>query len=193
MNQLIIFIKNPVKGKVKTRLAASIGDNKALEIYLKLIGFTLRIAADTKAKTHLFFSDHLIDNYDGDTKNIQQGNNLGERMKNAFHSVIEGEETKTLIIGTDCAELHSEIIQLAFEQLETHDLVIGPAQDGGYYLLGMKKYFPEIFNDIEWSTSEVFNKTLLIAKNNSKSVFLLPVLRDIDTEDDLFTLSKTEL
>lgn len=193
MNQLIIFIKNPVKGKVKTRLAASIGDDKALEIYLKLIGFTLRIAADTKAKTHLFFSDHLMENYDGDTKNIQQGNNLGERMKNAFHSVIKGEEKKTLILGTDCAELHTEIIQLAFEQLETHDLVIGPAQDGGYYLLGMKKYFPEIFNDIEWSTSEVFNKTLLIAKNNSKSVFLLPVLRDIDTEDDLFTLSKTEL
>lgn len=189
MNQLIIFIKNPVKGKVKTRLAAGIGNDKALEIYLILIDHTLKIAAKTNSDKHLFFSDYLTEDYSGTTKNCQHGNDLGERMKNAFHSVMKGEEIKTIIIGTDCAELNHEIITLAFEKLETHDLVIGPAIDGGYYLLGMKKYFPEIFIGIEWSTSEVLVQTIELANKNSKSVYLLPVLCDIDTEEDLFSLS----
>ena len=188
MNKLIIFIKNPVKGKVKTRLAATIGDEKALEVYLKLIDFTLNLAKSLNVEVNLFFSDEIISEYPFSKKHLQCGNDLGEKMKNAFETCFSEGGKNVVIIGTDCAELTKEIILDSFSKMEKDSVVIGPALDGGYYLLGMNQFYSEIFDGIEWSTSSVFNETKRIIDKNNISLALLPILRDIDTEEDLFTL-----
>ncbi len=187
LNTLIIFIKNPKLGKVKTRLAATVGDEKALSIYKQLLHFTQKLALSLKVNRALFYSDELIseDDWSNDAfqKNVQEGNNLGERMKNAFQEVLQTNK-KAVIIGSDCAELTSEILQNAFEALEKNDFVIGPAKDGGYYLIGMNYFEPSIFKNIEWSTDEVLPKTLEKINSLGKNVFLLPALSDTDNEED---------
>lgn len=188
MNRLIIFIKNPIEGKVKTRLAATIGNKKALEIYLKLVNHTLSVAKEVNAEIHLFFSDAIIMEYPFENKNIQNGNDLGERMKNAFHQVFDLEKSKTIIIGTDCPGLNAAILKQAFLSLEKTDLVIGPAYDGGYYLLGMSTYHPQLFDQISWSTNEVLKQTKKLSMDNNLSFTELKILSDIDTEDDLIYL-----
>ena len=190
MNKLIIFIKNPLKGKVKTRLAATIGDDNALEVYLKLIEYTLNLAKSLKVEVNLFFSDQIISEYPFSKKHIQEGSDLGDKIKNAFKKCFDEGGSNVVIIGTDCAELTKEIIEESFEKLNNHSVVIGPALDGGYYLLGMNQFYPEIFNQIEWSTSKVFDLTLAKIKNADISFDTLTTLRDIDTEEDLFTLKK---
>lgn len=188
MNKLIIFIKNPVKGNVKTRLAATIGDDKALEVYLKLIEYTLNLAKSLKVEVNLFFSNQIISEYPFLKKHFQEGSDLGDKMKNAFKKCFDEGGSNVVIIGTDCAELTKDIIEESFEQLKNNSIVIGPAWDGGYYLLGMNQFYPEIFNHIEWSTSKVFDSTLEKIKNADISFYTLATLRDIDTEEDLFTL-----
>lgn len=188
MNKLIIFIKNPVKGKVKTRLAATIGDEKALEVYLKLIDYTLNLAKTLNVEVNLFFSDLVISDYPFSKKHLQKGNDLGEKMKNAFEKCFDEGGKNVVIIGTDCAELTKKIIDEAFEKLNNDSAVIGPALDGGYYLLGMNQFYPTIFDGIEWSTSTVFKETKMILMKENIPLAILPVLRDIDTEEDLFTL-----
>lgn len=188
MNKLIIFIKNPVKGKVKTRLAATIGDEKALEVYLKLIDYTLNLAKSLNVEVNLFFSDLVISDYPFSKKHLQKGNDLGEKMKNAFEKCFDEGGKKVVIIGTDCAELTKEMIDEAFEKLNNNSVVIGPALDGGYYLLAMNQFYPDIFVGIEWSTSSVFDETKKIVDRKNISLAILPTLRDIDTEEYLFTL-----
>jgi len=171
-------------------LAATIGDEKALEVYLKLIEYTLNLVKFLKVEVNLFFSDQIISEYSFSKNHIQEGGDLGDKMKNAFKKCFDEGGRNIVIIGTDCAELTKEIIEVSFEKLNTHSVVIGPALDGGYYLLGMNQYYPEIFNQIEWSTSKVFDLTLAKIKNADISFHTLATLRDIDTEEDLFTLKK---
>lgn len=190
MNQLIIFIKNPVLGKVKTRLAATIGDQRALEIYQQLLEYTLNMVKKVDAEVNLFFSDSIISDDSASKKFLQEGKDLGERMNYAFEKILADHHSRVVIIGTDCAELTSDILQESFTLLDQSDLVIGPANDGGYYLLGMKKPSPFLFENIEWSTEKVFEATRKIAENSGLKISILPVLRDIDTEEDLFTLKK---
>jgi len=192
MNKLIIFIKNPVKGKVKTRLAATIGDERALLVYISLIEYTLNLAESLNVEVNLFFSDEIISDYPFLNKHIQEGNDLGEKMKNAFKKCFNQGGRNIVIIGTDCAELTKEIILESFDKLRNRNVVIGPALDGGYYLLGMNQFYPSLFNGIEWSTSSVFNETKLILAKENISLSILPVLRDIDTEEDLLTLKNIE-
>ncbi len=187
LETLIIFIKNPKLGKVKTRLAATVGDEKALSIYKQLLHFTQKLALSLKVNRALFYSDELIldDDWSNDAfqKNVQEGNDLGERMKNAFQKVLQTNK-KAIIIGSDCAELTSEILENAFEALEKNNFVIGPAKDGGYYLIGMNYFEPSVFENIEWSTEEVLPKTLEKINSLGKNVFLLPALSDTDNEED---------
>lgn len=139
---LIIFIKNAVPGKTKTRLAQSIGDDNALAVYRILLEHTHRITSGLTCATFVFYSDAIMPQdcwqQSGCRQCLQQGNDLGERMRNAFQSVFEQQYQKVVIIGSDCYELTSEILQQAFIKLNTTDVVIGPAKDGGYYLLGIK-------------------------------------------------------
>ena len=115
----------------------------------------------------------------------QIGKNLGEKMLNAFRFVFKNDVNKTIIIGTDLPDISSAIIKNTFTLLDEFDVVVGPATDGGYYLLGMKKIFKELFIDLPWSTDKLFNRTLQVINKLNLEVSILPELSDIDTENDL--------
>jgi rSAM/selenodomain-associated transferase 1 len=192
-NALIIFIKNPVKGKVKTRLAATIGDDIALEIYQKLVRHTLNSTERVAADKYIFFSD-TIDESIGYAnkpvhKEVQSGKNLGEKMNNAFGELFKNLYKQVVIIGTDCPGITDNILAHAFSKLNDSEVVIGPAIDGGYYLLGMKKMHNDLFENIAWSTSTVLQSTIERCNINKLSVTLLKPLSDVDEEKDLVHLN----
>jgi uncharacterized protein len=184
---LIIFAKNPQPGKVKTRLAKFIGLKAALKCYIELLTQTYKNTKHIKPVKFLFLSD-FIDNEMFDSsyiKVLQKGKNLGEKMDSAFDHVFELGYEKICIIGTDCPELDENIIQSAFNGLDENDIVLGPANDGGYYLLGMKDRNKFLFDDsIMWSTNKVLSHTIDIISQNSKNHFTLPELSDVDTIKD---------
>jgi uncharacterized protein len=186
-NALIIFVRNPVLGKVKTRLADTIGSEKALLVYQHLLQHTQSITANLPATIFVYYADFVNDNdiWNGCKKKLQSGNDLGQRMKNAFEELFSLGFNKVCIIGSDCYELTSEIINEAFINLYSCKTVIGPASDGGYYLLGMQFPFKDLFSAMEWSTKNVFIET--INKINTQSLTCHPLtwLNDIDDENDL--------
>ena len=115
----------------------------------------------------------------------QEGEDIGDKMHHAFENAIERGSDACLLIGSDCPELSTEILTKAFNALKDKDLVLGPAMDGGYYLMGLKKPCPELFSDISWSTDEVLRETLTKADQLGMSVYQLPTLSDIDTAGHL--------
>lgn len=185
---LIIFAKNLEKGKVKTRLAQVIGNQKALDIYKDCCVYTMTNTFDIPARRMLFYSDFIQNGdlwgSDDFKKFVQHGEDLGQRMRNAFRDAFHKSE-KAIIIGTDCMELTRNLIMEAFEALDDHDYVVGPANDGGYYLLGMNQFSVDVFKDIDWSTDKVLKQTLAKIEAEEKSVYQLPELIDIDTVEDL--------
>jgi len=191
-NHLIIFIKNPEAGKVKTRIAHTIGNAAALRIYLNLIDIVHDVVIKTDAVRHVFYSEFLnkSDRWSNAAfhKHIQMGDDLGERMKNAFESVFNSfsihDPCKVIIIGSDCPYLKPSMIDDAYLFLDQSDFVLGPTYDGGYYLLGMKVFSPTIFDNIDWSTENVFAQTLFKIKYQGSMFQLLPTLYDIDTEKE---------
>lgn len=188
-NAVIIFIKNAVAGKVKTRLAATIGIEKAMIVYDLLIKHTNQIVQNIVADKYIFY-DSYIDPNDrwGNSevyKKLQKGNDLGKRMSNAFKDLFDDGYRNIIIIGSDCPELTTDLMEKAFDKLFSSDVVIGPAKDGGYYLLGMKNLHKDLFKDVDWSTDKVLGQTLVTCKKLNLSTFLLPELSDIDDEEDL--------
>ena len=186
---LIIFYRNPQVGKVKTRLAATVGDQKALDVFRQLSLHIKSITENLPQHKIVFYSDFmdLIDMWPNAhyLKALQQGEGLGERMKAAFDAAFETGYTSVCIIGTDCYELTSEIIGRGFDALNTADVVIGPARDGGYYLLGMNRLYPAVFEHKQWSTDTVFRDTIRDFDLLGLKYVILPVLSDVDKEDDL--------
>ncbi len=184
---LIIFIKNAEKGKVKTRLAKTLGDDQALKIYHALVKHTREIALEVDAQRHVFYSKHIEYNDEWSavnfSKHVQHGKDLGQRIEQAFSATLE-QRDKAIIIGSDCASLNPAIIEQAFQQLEEVPFVIGPAMDGGYYLLGMNHYSPSLFEDINWSTDTVCSETIRKIKQLGQAYALLEPLSDIDNEED---------
>jgi len=186
LNALIIFIKNPVAGKAKTRLAKDIGDERALSIYKSLLAYTRTVSLMVNAERYLYYSGEILDDsWDTKTfnKKLQSGNGLGERMSNAFREVLRSNK-KVLIIGSDCPQLDLMTISNAFSALNDHDHVIGPSKDGGYYLLGMKEYNPAVFKDVSWSTDAVCSQTIEKIKVSNKTYHLLQELSDVDHKVD---------
>jgi len=185
---LLIFLKNNEQGKVKTRLAKTLGDEKALEVYKKLKAFTFAIADKVEADKQLWFSNFLPDKSSIPLKKfqikLQKGHSLGERMKLGFQQAFEDGYKKAVIIGSDCAQLQQEHLQKAYAALDSTDVVIGPAQDGGYYLLGMRTYLPNLFNDIDWSSERVFKQTVAKIIQGGNTYSTLETLNDVDTEAD---------
>lgn len=184
---LLIFTRNPKLGKCKTRLAATIGEKAALEIYMILLEHTAEITKNLNCSKEVHYTDELSENDLWDntnyTKYLQKGNDLGERMYNAFKSGFQQGYKKIIIIGSDIYDLNSETIEEAFKEMENSDFVIGPAEDGGYYLLGMKSLNKEIFFNKYWGTDKVLEDTL---KNLShKKVKLLQTKNDIDLYEDI--------
>lgn len=188
-NALIIFVRNPEKGKVKSRLAKDLGEDKSLQVYKFLLQHARDIAVSCNCSHFVFYSSyiHINDVFDDDlfTKFIQEGEDLGERMMNAFKKVFELGCKKVCIVGSDCYDLQTEILNEAFEKLGTADIVIGPAADGGYYLLGMKQLYSDLFLRKEWGTSGVFDNTIEVISKLKISYSELTVLNDIDTIEDL--------
>ncbi|MBK6998112.1 MAG: TIGR04282 family arsenosugar biosynthesis glycosyltransferase [Lewinellaceae bacterium] len=187
-NTLLIFIRNPQLGKVKTRLAQTLGDEEALRIYQILLKKTRSAALACEAERYLFYSDFVDEQDDWAPaffqKKIQHRGDLGARMESAFQQTFESGAKKVIIIGSDCPELSGETLQQAFDLLDTADFVLGPVPDGGYYLLGMKALESSVFHNIEWSTETVRAKTIEKILAVGKSYALLPILSDVDTEED---------
>ena len=186
---LIILTKNPDLGKVKTRLAKTIGDEKALEVYKKLVLHTYKITANLNVDKFVFYSDNIeaYDIWDANLfiKALQQGSNLGDRMNAAFEHVFNLNYKSVCIIGSDCHELNADIIDTAFSQLEATNCVLGPTFDGGYYLLGLNNLQPELFKNIEWSTETVFDATVNICKKLQLLTSYLVKLNDVDVEKEV--------
>ena len=184
---IIIFIKNIEKGKVKTRLAATVGDDQALKIYEALLKHTQKVVRAVDAERFLFYSSFVEkeDEWSADffNKKVQSQGDLGSRMSDAFQHVLE-KNGKAIIVGSDCASLTPEIIKAALDKLDEYPFVIGPTFDGGYYLLGMNSFEPSVFENIEWSTEIVFPKTLLRMADLGKRCYFMPQLSDIDYEED---------
>lgn len=219
-NYLIIFIRYPETGKVKTRLSKSIGSESATTLYRLFVEAVLNRTSfntpssqkdhehsssnDTRYETAVFFTPEEkrsnIKDWLGDKYRLyhQSGNDLGERMSNAFKKIYDVGAKKVVIIGSDTPTLKKRLIFQAFELLDKNDVVIGPTKDGGYYLLGLsfisnpfKKYQEdEIFTEIEWSTEKVFNQTITKVKNSGYSYKPLPEYYDIDTIEDLYLLKQ---
>ncbi len=186
---LIIFYRNPELGKVKTRLAVTVGDEKALAIYLALANHTRIVTENLLVDKVVFYSHHVDteDNWGNEhfNKQAQHGNDLGERMLNAFNFGFLSGYKSICIIGTDCFELTPDILQEAFEKLNACDAVIGPAVDGGYYLLGMKATHSSFFQNKKWSNENVCEETIEDFKKSNLSYEVLPTLTDVDEEKDL--------
>lgn len=176
---LIIFARNPVRGKVKTRLAATMGDNKALSIYQSLLEHTVQITQQLPCDRYVFYADGISKNdvwpdhlY---LKKNQEGNDLGQRMLHAFDTLFQLGYQKIIIIGTDCFELSSSILLDAFTALDEKEVVIGPSEDGGYYLLGMRQFFPFLFQEKAWSTKNADNSSVkkILSLPESDSVLIV--------------------
>jgi uncharacterized protein len=185
---LLIFIKNPRLGHVKTRLARTVGDAEALRVYHFLLEKTRAAALRSTARRMLFYSDAVEENDAWASsffeKKVQHGTDLGERMDNAFRAAFSAGAEKAVIIGSDCPELDEAVLNHAFDALDAADFAIGPVPDGGYYLIGMKNPEPSLFYGIEWSTETVRARTLEKIRALGKTVVLLPELSDVDTEED---------
>ncbi|MDG2331621.1 MAG: TIGR04282 family arsenosugar biosynthesis glycosyltransferase [Flavobacteriales bacterium] len=186
---LIIFVKNLELGNVKTRLANLIGDQNALIVYEALVDKTRETIEPLNVKKAIYYSNYIdeYDKFSNDkfSKRLQLGDDLGNRMQNTFQSVFNLGFKKAVIIGSDCWDLTPEIIEVAFEELDSHDFVLGPAVDGGYYLMGMKEMLSDVFNNKQWSTANVLVDTLIDIDNASKTKALLPTLSDVDYLSDL--------
>ena len=184
---LIIFTRNPILGKVKTRLAKAVGKKTALNIYLFLLQKTKEVTQNIHCDKVIFYSQEILENDLWDTttykKELQVGKHLGAKMNHAFETSFKDKYHKVVLIGSDLYDLEASHIEEAFEKLEKKDVVIGPATDGGYYLIGLKKTYPEIFQNKNWGTSSVRKDTL---KNLEKvDVHLLPMLNDVDVIEDI--------
>lgn len=186
-NLLVVFVRNPEKGKVKKRLAEKIGKDSALELYRHLLRHTVEICRTLPVDRRVYYSD-FIEREDVWKKSnfeqqIQYGDDLGERMKNAFREGFRDGYTGIVLIGSDLWELDKEILEKAFLELERYDFTLGPAQDGGYYLIGMSRLKESLFNNKNWGTDTVLQHTLQDLKE--ESLILLEERNDIDTVEDL--------
>jgi rSAM/selenodomain-associated transferase 1 len=198
---LLFFVKNPERGKVKSRLATAIGEDLAVRLYKNLVA---QMLSTLKAGTFPLYVCFFPKNAQKPIKNWlgreyryipQNGKDLGERMKNGFIEAFEMGFKRVVLIGSDIPDLPSEFIEKAFITLNKSDVVIGPAFDGGYYLIGFKDkpFFPQLFEGIAWGTKNVFNETMKKLKRSRREFQTLPYQRDIDTAEDLKRLKMIDL
>lgn len=187
---LIVFQKNPVLGKVKTRVAATLGDEQALDIYMQLLKHTYSMINQLQdVDTFIYFSEYIESGMDeifvDDVQfRVQKGIDLGSKMKNAFEDIFNDGYEKAVVIGTDCPEITASIIHDSFEKLDLTDVVFGPAVDGGYYLLGKNAINTNLFDDMTWSHQNVLSDSIKRLNLKQQTFSLLEMLSDIDNEAD---------
>lgn len=184
---LIVFVRNPVRGKVKKRLAREIGKDAALTLYEHLLEHTAQVCSSLPIDKKVYYSEFIETedlwknlNFDQD---IQRGRDLGERMKNAFRKGFQEGYERIILIGSDLWELDQKIMEEAISGIQRYEYVLGPARDGGYYLIGMNSLNNSLFEQKEWGTGTVLRDTLRDLKK--ESLILLDERNDIDTLEDL--------
>lgn len=191
---LIILTKNPELGKGKSRLAATIGKENALIIFKELINHTVTITKDLPTDKWVFYSDYIGDNeYFEDSiyhKFLQEGYDLGDRMRNAFNQAFESGYEQVVMIGSDCYQLTSNELIKGFKILNSNDFVFGPAEDGGYYLIGTRTSFTKVFDNKTWSTATVLYEAIRDVEGADLTFDTLATLSDVDYEEDLGELAK---
>jgi len=186
-NLLLIFTRNPELGKCKSRLAATVGKQSALDIYKFLLQHTAHITKNLNTVKQVWYSEEIWENDIWDNtvfdKKLQEGADLGVRIANAFTEGFEAGFKKICVIGSDMYDLKQVDIEDAFEGLNDSDFVIGGAEDGGYYLLGMTKFKPAVFENKNWGTETVLEDTMGDLKN--EKVHLLEIRNDVDIYEDI--------
>jgi rSAM/selenodomain-associated transferase 1 len=187
---LAVFLKRPRAGEVKTRLIPDLGAGAATALYRVMVEETLRRTAPRGYGRRLFFSPpgagpEIESWLRGERCTAQAGTSLGERMARAFDVTFDGGARRTALIGTDLPWITRERVLAALGALEEHDVVLGPSEDGGYYLVALREPHPELFDGIAWSTPSVYAATLEKARELGLSSFALPEERDIDTLEDV--------
>jgi rSAM/selenodomain-associated transferase 1 len=192
----MLFVKLPEKGRVKSRLARHVGEDAALSLYENMVLDAIDMLKRGRFPFRICYTppdarDQMTEWLGREYYCLPQtGDDLGDRMDEAFADVFSGDVEEALLIGSDIPGLTTGIIEEAFASLVTHDAVIGPADDGGYYLIGFRKntFTPGIFHDMVWSTSTVFRITMDKLHDASRKVHILSELTDVDTVEDLKTL-----
>lgn len=189
--KLIIFTRYPEVGKTKTRMIYELGKEGAALLQKNLTEHTLMNLEDLpNINLTIYFSGgnyNLMQEWLGNGLNFveQKEGNLGYKMQSAFADSFNNQNERVVLIGIDCPDLNINIINDAFSKLKNSDLVLGPAADGGYYLIGLSRYIPELFINIDWGTSEVFKQTQKIANQLNLKSCNLPLLADVDHPEDL--------
>lgn len=183
---VIVFVKNIKLGRVKTRLAKTIGNQGAFEVYSDLVKVTEMATKDLSVDKRIYFSDAAVDSiWKKDYKTVQQGIDLGERMKNAFKKGFEDGYERIVLIGSDLPDITAKHISKGLEALKQNEVSFGPAEDGGYYLIGLSKMHNFVFDNKPWSETHLLEETLSELKENDVTFTTLVTLNDIDTYDDL--------
>jgi len=193
-NQLILFTRYPEPGTTKTRLIPALGADGAATLSRHMTEHTL-------AQVQMLQDQYWLQveiRFAGGTSELMQGwlgtewtytvqgtGDLGDRLLRSLQAAFNSGRSRVIIIGTDCPELNASLLQQAFDTLTHHDLVLGPALDGGYYLIGVSRLIPELFHDIPWSTATVCQRTLEIGQQLGLAIAQLPPLSDIDYPEDL--------
>ena len=190
---IFIVMKYPEAGKVKVRLAQSLGEEAAADLYRSFIQDTLTTVQSLDIPYHIAVyppdSENQFTEWLGPSNQFfhQIGMNLGERLKNGFLTMFKKQYQHVIALASDSPDLPVEILREAVSSLRTHKVVIGPATDGGYYLIGFSHdlFIPSVFENMSWSTKTVFRETLSRIESVTKNVHLLPEWTDIDTKTNL--------
>lgn len=197
---LLIFTRNPEAGKVKKRLAADIGEKSALKVYELLLKHTASVTKDLPCRKRVYYSERIQkDDFWDESfyeKKVQKGEDLGERMQRAFDEGFADGFKKIIVIGSDLYDFQKEDLEKAFFELRDSDFVLGPAQDGGYYLFGMNKVISNVFKNKKWGTSSILKDTMTDLKKE-KVAFLqdkndIDNFKDLQKEEDLMKLLKNK-
>lgn len=185
----MVFVRNPIEGQVKTRLAKSIGKKNAANVYRRLLDHTKNVVGKVNTVIQIWYAggisrDDLWSGMEAEKK-VQIAGDLGEKMSHAFRAGFHKGFESIVIIGSDCLQLRHDHIKKAFLRLKDHDVVIGPSRDGGYYLLGMNSFHPGVFAGKSWSQPTLYDETIETLGQQQLSFAELEVLNDIDTIEDL--------
>ena len=184
--RLVIFVKNPIPGTVKTRIAKTVGAEKAAQVYRHLVQYTQQITRYSPWEKVVYYADFVNpnDGWSGYQKAQQAPGDLGQRMEQAFRDQFAAKAERVLLIGSDCLAITEAHLTQAFAALDTADVVIGPATDGGYYLIGMKQLHSGLFANMPWSQPELLAETNRVLFATNLTVKLLEELPDIDEWSD---------
>lgn len=193
---ILLFVRAPVKGKIKSRLGSAIGEDAALELYRNFVLDTIDAIVKSGHPFRIFFhppdAGEALASWLGPHFHYipQAGDDLGENMERAFRKVFTEGFTRAVLLGSDIPDVTPAVLNEAIESLGTNDVVMGPAADGGYYLIGCNRgsFLPNVFHGIVWGTSTVFRETMGILHEASLRVHLVPEWQDVDTKDDLKSL-----